>query len=669
MASQISYQLKFCFCVCLLLSSTSIISAQTRTAPIWINFKLGEKSDIPKPWNAIIVEKSINGININCWNRSYKFSQTTPFPVQITSSAQDILANPMNILFFCKRKMLSIKSSGKIKINSTSDHSKIEFSQNAISENGIELSLHYSLEFDGLLVCDINISNKNDVDIDSIKVDIPIKNTIGIYEQRYRNNQDGITWKNGKLSSLPGIIDNSNFVPYIWIGNDLIGLFWFCESPINWTGWQHNSAIQLIRDKNKNLTLRLNLLDKSNNKKNIKYTFGIQATPVKPFLKDWRRWRLSPAKNANIAIAWPSPKSYSTKYFGYPQAINSFSFDSIIARYHSRQQRFVPYFCATAISTRSPEWKKYKSQWNINYELGTNDTNRYNKEFIARTDPTNLSFQNFIVYRFYNFIKKFQIDGFYLDLSNVIDINDRKGVKEKEKIPFFPILSIREIYKRLYIISKEINPDFITIGHTSKNLYLPVLSFVDAYVDGEQFGSNRYKVKDSYEDVLSLDQFRSEFMGKQFGIIPIFLPKFDKSVSQLVPPTRELMGLLLIHDVLPWAQWCNYNQVNEMYDIIDQFDIINSKFIPYYDENPVAIATNMPHVYISAYSNPDAILLIAANLSKSEERGIIRINPRYIISPSYKLIELNSGKALIQKSNQFIISLPSQSYKIIKISF
>jgi len=135
----------------------------------------------------------------------------------------------------------------------------------------------------------------------------------------------------------------------------------------------------------------------------------------------------------------------------------------------------------------------------------------------------------------------------------------------------------------MYSVLKSNPKQSLTIAHMSSKVTIPILAYEDAYLDGEQFGD---VVKDNYLDVLTLEAFRTEFVGKQWGLIPIFLPEFRRPYIDKVEPTRGLMALLMLHDVLIWPEWCNVSVVNDALQALDKFEYADADFIPYYARNP-----------------------------------------------------------------------------------
>jgi hypothetical protein len=186
----------------------------------------------------------------------------------------------------------------------------------------------------------------------------------------------------------------------------------------------------------------------------------------------------------------------------------------------------------------------------------------------------------------------------------------------------------------MYAVIKSMSRTTFTMAHESGKVGIPILAYDDAHLDGEHFIN---RVKDNYMDVMSLDAFRAEFMGRQWGPMPFFLPELRDDYSSQIEPTRGMLALLMIHDVSPWAVSCKLKVMNDAWTALDEFGYAKASFLPYFDSQPPATFDPQPlsitglndvhRVNISAYQQDDKrTLLIVANLDKDRRVGKLRIN-------------------------------------------
>jgi hypothetical protein len=217
------------------------------------------------------------------------------------------------------------------------------------------------------------------------------------------------------------------------------------------------------------------------------------------------------------------------------------------------------------------------------------------------------------------------------------------------------------LYRRDYAAVKGLPRETFTMAHMSGKITIPILAYDDSYLDGENF---RGVVKDSYLDVVSLDAFRAEFMGRQWGLMPFFLPEFDAQHAAQVEPTRGMMALLMLHDVSLWPIWCNVKVVNEALAALDEFGYVAAEFIPYFASVPPA-STNMADVYVSAYKRPKGqVLLIVGNLSKEDRQGEVRIEAGTLGIRLGKIVTWPQKEPVVSHHGSVQLDVPRIGYRI-----
>jgi hypothetical protein len=398
---------------------------------------------------------------------------------------------------------------------------------------------------------------------------------------------------------------------------------------------------------------------------NWEFTFGIQPTPVKPLPKSWRSLRLYPAESATHEIIWPEPSENSFKYYGYPEVANHDSFLKRLENINKSGRKALPYLCLTHLSMAAPEWQQFNVLWNSGYKDDkSGDVGAYGAPF-AMIYPGVKGWQDFIVSKNIDFLKKYNLSGMYHDNTQpyrmILNNGDSEQTDDNDYI--FPIFAYRDLYKRMYRKLKESNESTFSIAHMSGKMNIPVLAFEDAFLNGEQF---RGKVQDNYLDVLSMDAFRAEFMGRQWGVVPIFLPQFESPHRERILPTRGMMAILLVHDVIPWPIRCNKDVVNHAYKALDAFGHVNATFLPYFDQVPPA-STDMPDVFVSAYQKEHGTtLLIVANPGRQSKEGMLTLNRSRLSSPfGYSAYDWPGKTSLTLEENSLQIKLAPQSYRLI----
>ena len=297
-------------------------------------------------------------------------------------------------------------------------------------------------------------------------------------------------------------------------------------------------------------------------------------------------------------------------YFGYPESLRPTSLINYLSNLAHAGVTGLPYACPTWLSTKAPDWQQHRQEWSggvsEDFEGG-----EWGGHF-ANVCPARASWKQFVREHFGAFIDQYKLSGLYMDNAQVYGtyacLNSGNWLDAIE----YPMLDQRDSYRFIILLRANSSHTFALV-HSSGGVNLPSFSMVDAWVSGEQY---RGIVRNDYLDVASLTDFRIELNAAQWGIVPLFLPEFSDAVAREVAPTRKLMSILLLHDVTPWPQWANVQEINRGLSMLDAFGIEDAVFIPYYAEKPVASVSKLG-LYVSGYRHGATTLMIVANLSKA----------------------------------------------------
>jgi hypothetical protein len=156
--------------------------------------------------------------------------------------------------------------------------------------------------------------------------------------------------------------------------------------------------------------------------------------------------------------------------------------------------------------------------------------------------------------------------------------------------------------------------------HMSSEVVIPMLSFTDTILDGEQFGGG--KVKQDYLEALPPDTFRAEFLGRNWGPVSFFLPEF--SSEHVAAGTPDLAAYLMLHDVNAWPLWSDAAAWNRLYDALDAIDIGGAEFFPYWRESGTHAHRQ---VLVSSYAGKSGTVLAVMNTGEATE-AVIALDPQ-----------------------------------------
>ncbi len=339
--------------------------------PEWMNNSLGIDDSVPAPWTPLVVAHG----GISCWNRTYDFGNSA-FPKQITVGGVKLLTGPIELRGTSNGRALHWNNS--VSARTHTGQSSVTFSTSAHSPD-VNLSTVTTCDFDGFMRVDVTLSPRRGAKkIDKLVLCIPIDSSYAKYRYGYGNVAGG-----GLGMHLPTEKDiigavrtpwHSDFLPGLWIGDTSHGIGWYCEGQKNWSRKLPDNALSISSD-GKSTVLQVNIIDTPIQLSGpITLSFGLQATPVKPFPrpKDWLTFRPVWSPGSNMFFeGWGG----GTRWGGFPvvgdhsvpitdpKAYDDTAFKAEIVSRHA-QGLFLPvYLNAGTMVLEIPEVQTYLEDW------------------------------------------------------------------------------------------------------------------------------------------------------------------------------------------------------------------------------------------------------------------------------------------------------------------
>ena len=641
---------------------------QPMTVPsrAWMNNTIGEEKKVLAPWTPLEVKPNATGFSVFCWGREYRFGDGL-LPMQIVAKGESLLQSPMSLQVVNGGAPLQWKMArARVKDASGYEVNVVGSATAATPQGNVTVETNIHLEYDGLMVVTLKFQAPPAFKPNMVRLDMPVREQNAIYRHGWDARNKPFS---GSLPEGTGVIQHEAFIPAAWLGDNERGLFWFCESAQFWPNWKDENAFEMRRE-NGAVTMRLNLVNNQALPENGNFQFGLQATPVKPLPANWRNMRTAPTQTANIDIYWPTRAPNSMKFYGYAGARDPQLFQERVDKSHANGIKAVPYSALNALSGAAPEWKWFGKDWDVKAgDYGSSDVVAVGAPF-HYTSPTQESWRDFVIWNNKRFMEKYGLDGFYHDLTYpwawAVPSANTGWFDGKEWQKTYPMLAYRELYRRNYAMVKGIKPDAFLMGHMSSRVNIPVLAYEDAYLNGETFRT-RLIGKDSYMDVMSLDEWRVEYTGRQWGVVPFILPEFDPAHYKVAQPTRGLAALVMLHDTNVWSAFSAHSVWNQMRKELDAFGFVQSTFIPYWDKTPPA-TTEMKDVYVSVYKRDDGrALAIVGNTSKEARTGTITLNAKRLGLDTAPVVSWPDKKAVKRNGDTIDVSVPGLDYRMLLI--
>jgi hypothetical protein len=497
-------------------------------------------------------------------------------------------------------------SSGAWQLAETADHAEYAARiRGGAGQHELEISIKTEVWFDGLVTIDLSTPHwPDELRAKPLRYRIALGPNLARFMHRY----GPVGARNFDLTSSGTPLEFA-YTPFVWLGDDARGLFWFSETTDGWRNAGSTGALSLVRDQER-VALEVTIIPQRSRSGSWHHRFGLLPTPTKPLPHHWRALRMLPAPAASMYVMWPNDKEIGAPYFGYPESLQPEKFARDVAAYRRGGVTALPYACPTWIATTSPEWREHSAEWDDGVaDVGFGDGPRGRFVNIC---PARSSWKAWVRERFPPFIERYQLSGLYMDNAQVYATQHCLTSGDDGDVAEFPMLDQRSGYRDIMTALRKNARETKAVAHSSGGMNLPTLSFVDAWVDGEQY---RDVVKNDYLDVASLTDFRVELNSSHWGLAAIFLPEFTEENARAVAPTRKLMSILMLHDAVPWPQFANVEEIQRDVALLDAFDVGDAEFVPYYAARPLG-RTPAAGVFISGYRKGERSLMIVANLAK-----------------------------------------------------
>jgi len=297
-------------------------------------------------------------------------------------------------------------------------------------------------------------------------------------------------------------------------------------------------------------------------------------------------------------------------------------------------------YASPLTADEAPEWELYHKYFLV---VPRKWPYRYVEGHVAPACCWQSQYRNLWLARQARLIEEYDIDGFYLDGSEwpLWCRNELHGCGYKRKDgtigPTCNIFATRDYMKRLYVAVKSRKPDGQVNIHNSTVMVIPTLGWGTSSWGGEQLGSLSFDEGGAVEKrkyalaALPLDAFRTEFMGRQWGVPSEFLC-YERPYT-----TPQILSITLLHDVLVRPNTPHLPRISAVWRLCDSFGMKEATWHPYWDNSNI-FKTSADHIKVSAYRHPQkGLLMLVSNLSSEETKAQVQFDPDRLSMKSAKL--------------------------------
>ncbi|MCK5801672.1 MAG: hypothetical protein KAI66_02515, partial [Lentisphaeria bacterium] len=358
-------------------------------------------------------------------------------------------------------------------------------------------------------------------------------------------------------------LEEDRFLPYGWLGNEERGLSWFMESEANWRVADGQRYISL-QPEGEAIVVRLHLISKPTRiEQDLKYTFGFEATPVRPLGTDLytTRWAGGPYMQGvnTFVYGWATQISHLN---GRLLASDPAHQRAFVDRWRAKGMETRSYTCLQCTSNASPEYAFFKEEWNqpygstfSGYKKGDDGTPYSMVGVCPRS-----SFGDFLVWCVREHIRNDWSGGIYTDIDGAKPCdNQRHGCGFTDAFGrtgrTWPLYAHRGVSRRIYEACHDAGKRYYSHAHS--RWYSLFNAFNDGWAPGEQYSSKVMKNPYYYMDEMPDRVWRSEFYSPTTGVPTFLLPQIGrlggKGKRKKRGPSESCIAAAMAYGVPLWA--------------------------------------------------------------------------------------------------------------------
>ena len=251
--------------------------------------------------------------------------------------------------------------------------------------------------------------------------------------------------------------------------------------------------------------------------------------------------------------------------------------------------------------------------------------------------PKSMATQDAYIHSLALRMQTFGDDGVYLDGSNASppcqNLLHGCGYRAEDGSihETYPVFAARQFMKRIYTVVKKNKPDGVVDLHCSFGFNPTSVAYSDVYWTGEQWWHLRATGAKHIPDELSLDQFRTEFMGYQFGVPANTLAyrlgsKMDVAAISLLHdiPVRANNQE---HDILTHKSTANYSDaLFKIWAMRDQFDAKMAHKLFYWNNHDY-VTVSPKDCYSTLLHHPtNGVWVYVTNLGREAQRVTVKLH-------------------------------------------
>ena len=643
----------------------------------WLGNTIGIPETPPSPWTPLDAKAQ----SVSCWGRTYQLG-LSGLPQAIESNGEALLAAPIE---FVASSPWTYHPPQLVRHSPTS----ATYQGRWTSQLG-ELQWEATAEYDGMLRYDLTLHPAPGAECDLLELRFPLRTECATLA-------NCLTDHGAVLGHTPRDYQSSGARQW-WLGNERLGLTAFRPSDQAWDRLDRPDGFRIETSPGHTTVVWSFLRSRQTLPSPWSFTFGLTATPVRETaglrgrpsrVLPMNQWLMPQPRvyqpsgvedmmaNEGVREEISSPhillwgggewRTYAPDW-GRPQAYREGH-----AKLRAKGLSVMTYMMPCEAPQSLPEWRYWQTQWAMGEPHGWTD------ETWDRTTCVSSWVDYMVAFRM-KMLHQYKFGGYYIDNNSARSgRNPQAGFgyeREGTIIPTYNYFGLRELFKRLYTAVKEYGRDedhpTMVMGHVSSELPVAFLGFLDTRLDGEQFLAPIQQEGKAYHDLIPLDHWRATNLSRNLGNRAVFLPEFGPADSDTPEKTRQLLGLLMLHDMVG-IYFSDNHQANtaavaSMWRIQDQFNVENAELIPYWN-NADSIGGQNATLKATGYRQRNGgALIVIANLTSDPTTSNLAIKWKRFKSPGpLRVTDAETGLPVPLPTAHLQLKLPANNHRLILV--
>lgn len=643
----------------------------------WVGTKVGISDEVLDPWTPL---KYQGGAKISCWGRDYTFDG--PFLKSAVQQQRDLLAGPITMTLTTSSGAGVLRPADSKAVRK--DPHRCEFiGKGSFGPARVEADWSTWMEYDGLTVATVTLNPApGGSQVSRLVLRIPLRSDVAKYLRG--GTQMGMI-KSGRIA-WNGKRHEDTFQPFIWASTEKEGFLYFCESE---AGWVYPPGVKpLVVQGGDAAFVELTIIGQEIRiTQPQSYTFGFQATPVKPLAKDRRAWNFGMGGRTTPHI---NARNWMTGYAeqdGHWKVLNVKEVRKFDAAQRAEGVKMLYYGCTSCTADHNPTYNLYEKVWASSFAASYGNQHgrtRFRPAWVpyrlAPVCPGERSFQEFMLYYGDKFLRECGVPGLYTDTDTVMACdNPYHGHRFTDQFGksgvIYTVLSKREFAKRMATIVRNFKDErrwWMT--HSHAKLVPPVYGFADFWLPGEENTSQLRGNKWWYIDTLDDVAWRVEYGDHSSGLLHMFLPEFirgtaDKTDADGPQPSESLLAMCAVTDVNTTGAYMNIEAMGEWWGLRKRLGLIEADFTGYWEEH-CPVKTTTPKALASLYKTPQGGWAIAvANRLPQDERitVVVDLNQLGLKDRTITATDERTGQGTSVESGRFVVPVKGRNYTLVSL--